>query len=212
MNDNQKQKPRGQKQIKHTNVLESLKDVGGSTAKSLKKDVLQGASQEFLNQLFARKYGKVRSGEISPGETLEFDEVLSGQHEETLKLKKQIALERKLREEEKVRIEKKSNELRLQLNAIIQEVSLLSQTTQELTQETQIAAMQAPIEPGIYHVIFFEKLLEFIKSFRKKIEESKIWLHASNNRAQKKNYWARYKKHGGKFLLAADHYVSRSAG
>ena len=212
MNDNQKQKPRDQKQIKHTSVLEGLKDVGGSTAKSLKKDVLQGTSQEFLNQLLGRKYGTARSGEISPGEILEFDEVLSGRHEETLKLKKQIALERKLREEEKVRIEKKSNELRLQLNVIIQEVSLLSQTTQELTQETQIAAMQAPIEPGVYHVIFFEKLLEFIKSFRKKIEEAKVWLHASNNRAQKKNYWARYKKHGGKFLLAADHYVSRSAG
>lgn len=201
MNNNQKQKPKGQKQIKHTNVLESLKGVGGTKT-----------SQEFLDQLLGKRYEKTRSGEISPGETLEFDEVLSGRHEETLKLRKQIALERKLREEEKVRIEKKSNELRLQLKAIIQEVALLSQTTQGLAQETQIAAMQAPVEPGVYHVIFFEKLLEFIKSFRKKIEEAKVWLHASNKRAQKKNYWARYKKHGGKFLLAADHYLSRSAG
>lgn len=201
MNDNRKQKPKGQKQIKHTNVLESLKGVGGTKT-----------SQEFLDQLLGRRYEKTRSGEINPGETLEFDEVLSGRHQENLKLRKQIALERKLREEEKVRIEKKSHELRLQLNAIIQEVSLLSQTTQELAQETQIAAMQAPVEPGVYHVIFFEKLLEFIKSFRKKIGEAKVWLHASNKRAQKKNYWARYKKHGGKFLLAADHYLSRSAG
>lgn len=208
MNDNQKQKSKGlsvgrqgQKQIKHTNVLESLKGVGGANT-----------SQEFLNQLLGKRYEKTHSGEISPGETLEFDEVLSGRHEETLKLRKQIALERRLREEEKARVEKKTNELRLQLNAIIQEVALLSQTTQELAQETQIAAMQAPVEPGVYHVIFFEKLLEFIKSFRKKIGEAKVWLHASNNRAQKKNYWVRYKKHGGKFFLAADHYLTRSAG
>jgi hypothetical protein len=72
--------------------------------------------------------------------------------------------------------------------------------------------MQAPIEPGVYHLIFFEKLLEFIKSFRKNIGQAKVWLQSSNKRAQKKNYWASYKKHGGKFLLAADHYVSRSAG
>ncbi len=212
MNNHQGQKPKGQKQIKHANVLENLKDIGGSTAKSLKKDLLQGASQEFLNQLFGKKSERGYSGEISPGETLEFDEVLSGRHQEVLKLKKQIALEKRLREEEKARIEKKTGELRLQLGAIIQEVSLLSQATQELAQETQVAAMQAPVEPGVYHLIFFEKLLEFIKSFRKKIEEAKVWLQASNGRAQKKNYWARYKKHGGKFLLAADHYLTRSAG
>ena len=72
--------------------------------------------------------------------------------------------------------------------------------------------MQAPVEPGVYHVIFFEKLLEFVKSFRKKIEDAAVWLHATNSRAEKKNYWSRYKKHGGKFLLAADHYLTSSAG
>ena len=115
-------------------------------------------------------------------------------------------------EEEKRRIEEKSNELKLQLNAIMQEMAVLSQSTQELAKETQIAAMQAPVEPGVYHLIFFEKLLEFIRSFRKKTEEAKIWLQASNNRAQKKNFWARYKKHGGKFLLSPDHYLTRSSG
>jgi hypothetical protein len=129
-----------------------------------------------------------------------------------MKLEKQLVLERKLREEEKVRSERKGNELKLQLQAIIEEVAALAQNTQELAEEVQIATMQAPIEPGVYHLIFFEKLLEFIKSFRKNIGQAKVWLQSSNKRAQKKNYWASYKKHGGKFLLAADHYVSRSAG
>jgi hypothetical protein len=109
-------------------------------------------------------------------------------------------------------IERRSNELRLQLKAIMQEVVILAGNTQDLGKEVQLAAMQAPIEPGVYHIIFFEKLLEFIKSFRKKIEEASVWLHISNKRAQKKNFWGRYKQHGAKYLLSGEHYASRSAG
>ena len=205
-------KKSNKKQTRQVNVLESLKDLGSSTTRSVKKDVVKGVSQEFINQLFAKRHEKKYSGDIMPGEAVEMQEVYSGVREQNLKLKNQLALERKLRKEEKVRTEKKSNELRVQLHAIMQEVASLAQTTQNLGHEIKVASMQAPVEPGIYHIIFFEKLLEFVISFRKKIEEAHVWLHATNKRAQKKNYWSRYKKHGGKFLLSADHYLSRSAG
>lgn len=210
MNNDQNQKP--QKAIKRSSVLENLKDVGGNTGKVLKKDLAQGVSEELINQLLGRKTEKKYSGDITPGESLEFEDVFSGRREETLKLQKQLVLEKKLRQEERIRSEKKGNELKLQLQAIVEEVSTLAQNTQELAEEVQVATMQAPIEPGVYHLVYFEKLLEFIRSFRKNISQAKNWLHSSNKRAQKKNYWASYKKHGGKFLLAADHYVSRSAG
>lgn len=190
----------GRKQVKHKSVLEGLKDIS------------QGTSQELVSQLFGRRPEKKYSGDLLPGEALEIEDIFSGRHQETIKLKKQLALERKLRKEEEVRTERKRKKLKLQLQAIMEEVAVLAQNTQELSEEVQVAAMQAPVEPGVYHLIFFEKLLEFIKSFRKNIEEAKVWLQTSNKRAQKKNYWARYKKHGGKFLLAADHYLSRSAG
>lgn len=210
MNNNQNQKP--QKTIKRSSVLESLKDVGGNTGKTIKKDLVQGVSEEFINQLLGRKPEKKYSGDITPGESVEFEDVFSGKREETLKLQKQLTLERKLRQEEKTRTEKKGNELKLQLKAIVEEVAMLAQNTQELAEEVKVATMQVPIEPGVYHLVYFEKLLEFIRSFRKNIGQAKNWLHSSNKRAQKKNYWASYKKHGGKFLLAPDHYVSRSAG
>jgi len=210
MDNNQSHKPR--KPVKHSSVLENLKDVGGNTGKVLKKDLAEGVSEEFLNQLLGRKKDKKFTGEIMPGQPLEFEDVYSGKQEEVLKAQKQVVLERRLRAEEKTRTEQKGNELRLQLQALMQEVAALAENTQELSQEVQVATMQAPIEPGIYHVIFFERLIEFIKSFRQNIGQAKNWLQTSNKRAQKKNYWASYKKHGGKFLLAADHYVSRSAG
>lgn len=211
MDNNQKNQK--QKQSKRISILETLKeDVAGSAAKSLKKDLLRDTSEEFINQLLGRRIEKKYSGDIEPGQTVELEDVFSGREEEAKKLKKQLELEKWLREEEKIRTEKKANELRIQLQALMQEVAFLAETTQGLAEETKKAAVQAPVEPGVYHLIFFEKLLEFIKSFRKKIEEAKVWLVAANKRAQKKNYWARYKKHGSKFLLAADHYLTRSAG
>ena len=209
--DNYK-KGKGKSKIRQLNVLESLKDIGASSSSSIKKDLFQGTSSEFLKQLMGKRPQEKFSGEIAPGETLEFGDIFNGKLQETQKVKGQLALEHKLREEEKIRVEKKSNELKIQLNVIINEVVELAKSTQGLAEEVQIASMQAPVEPGVYHIIFFEKLLEFIKSFRNKIEDAAVWLHATNSRAEKKNYWSRYKKHGGKFLLAADHYLTRSAG
>lgn len=205
-------KQKSQKASRHTNVLESLKDIGGSTVKSLKQDLIERTPADAIEQIFGPRPPKSFSGEIIPGESIEIEEIISGKYEETRELKKQLTLERKLRKEEKIRVEKKSNELKIQLHALTEEAMALAQTTKNLGKEVQVAAMQAPVEPGVYHVIFFEKLIEFIQSFRKKIEESSIWLHATNKRAEKKNFWARYKKHGGKFLLSGEHYLTRSAG
>ena len=207
-----KTKKQSRKSDQRQNFIESLKDIGAGTAKGISQDVLR--SQDFIDQILGikRQQQQRYSGEITPGEALEISDIFSGKYESEKKLKQQIALERKLKEEEKARIEKKSNELKLQLKALMQEVAQLSQSTQNLAKEVQVASMQAPVEPGIYHFFFFEKLFEFIVSFRKKVEDASVWLHATNLRAQKKNYWARYKKLGSKFLLSGEHYLTRSAG
>ena len=210
MNDNKNKKQKGL--LNQANPLESLKDIGSGTIKSLKEDLLSQAPKDFIDQILGPRPRNF-SGEIIAGESLEVSEVLSGEHEEKLKLRHQLHLERTLRLEEKETIDKKTNELRIQLSSIQEEILELAQGTQDLAEETQIAAMQAPVEPGIYHILFFEKLLEFVKSFRKKIEEASVWLHATNKRAAKKNAWgANYKKHGAKYLLSGEHYISRSAG
>lgn len=210
------QKPKLGKNIKRVNVLESLKDVGNTAQKSIQEDLLKGTSEEFFKQLFGQKQNEEKkySGEIIPGETLEFNEVYTGQREENEKLKKQISFERNLSSEEKTQSEKKINELRVQLHALMQEVGELAKVTQNIGQDIEIASMQAPANPGVYHLIFFEKLLEFIKTFRRKIENAEVWLQATNKRAEKKNFWGTFtsKKGGAKFLLSQEHYVARSTG
>lgn len=201
------------KNIKYPNPLEALKDIGSATAEEMKSEAAK-LPGDFMEQLLGiRQKEQNYSGELTPGEALDFGEVFSGKREENEKVRRQVAFERRLMQEEEFRIEKKGNELKLQLNAIREEILILATKTENLAEETQVAAFQAPVDPGIYHVIFFEKLLEFIKSFRKKIDEAGVWLQALNTRSSKKNKWgANVKASGSKYLLSSEHYLQRSAG
>lgn len=207
------QKAKVQTAVRRTNVLESLKDIGSGVTSSLNTDLLGGISKDLLEQILNRKNpNKKASGDIHAGESLEFSDLLSGKHEENLKLKNQIAFERRLATEEKEVSEKRTNELKVQLQALMQEVQYLAKTTQSLGEEVEVAVMQAPAQPGIYHLIFFEKIIEFIRNFRKNIDSASTWLQSSNKRAEKKNFWAMYKKKGSSFLLSGESYSQRSAG
>jgi len=194
------------------NVLESLKDLGigaGSQAGDLIKDT----SEDFFRELMGMSTPKVkRSGEIAAGQSVQMSDLMSGKEEENKHLRAQISLERQLSADERRVTQDKTNELKVQLQALMQEVQKVSASTQNLAEATQVSMMTAPIEPGIYHITFFQNILEFLQSFRKKIDMAAIWLQGSNKRAEKKNYWSMYKKKGSSFLLSPDHYLQRSAG
>jgi hypothetical protein len=153
---NRPQKPKNAKQVQRVNVLESLKDMGDSTGKSIKDDLLKDTSEEFFRQLFGSKEEKKYKGDINPGEALEMDDVFSGTSEENQKLKQQIALERNLSREGEGIAEKKVNSLKIQLHALTQEVGQLAEVTQNIGEEVRLASMQAPVEPGVYHIVFLK--------------------------------------------------------
>lgn len=209
MADNKKSKSVRTKQ----NVLETLKDLGGSTSDSIKNDLFKKTSEDFFSELLGLpKAQPKRSGELSVGQSISMQEVLSGKEEENKKLRAQISLERNLRADENRVSQQKSNELRVQLQALTSEIQKVAQSTQNLAEAAQVAMIEAPANAGIYHLVFFEKVLEFLQSFRQKINEASVWLQSTNKRAQKKNYWNMYKKKGSSFLLSPDHYLQRSAG
>ena len=200
-------------QIGKRSILESLKDLGGSTSDSLKDDLFKQTSEDFFSELMGLpKVSKKRSGELSAGESVNMSEILSGKEEENKKLKAQIALERQLSASEKRLSQDASEKLKVQLQALISEVQKVAVSTGNLAEATQVAMINAPSNPGIYHIIFFEKVLAFLQSFREHIDQASTWLQSTNKRAQKKNYWNTYKKKGSSFLLSPDHYLQRSAG
>lgn len=199
---------------KTDNLLESLRDIGGSGLDSVKKDIFQGIPGDFTKQLFGFERPPAKaSGEIAPGQSLDIDAVLEGQKAENQVLRARLQQEQSLREQEKVLFAQKSQDLKMELGALVQEVGQLAKTTQGLSKEVQIATIQAPANPGIYHVIFFEKLREFIQSFRKKIENASLWLQSYNQRAAKRRtFWGQVGQSGSKRLLSPEDYLQRSAG
>lgn len=206
------QKKKNQQMITRQNVLESLKDLGTGTAAQT-GDLLKNTSEDFFRELMGMQRPNIkRSADIGIGETLQMSDVMSGKEEENKKLRAQISLERQLSNDEKKVSGENMQELRVQLQALMQEVHSVAASTENLAEATQVAMMSAPIEPSPYHIAFFKNVLEFLRSFRKKIDMTATWLQSSNKRAEKKNYWNMYKKKGSSFLLSPDHYLQRSAG
>ncbi|OGY12438.1 MAG: hypothetical protein A3F61_01310 [Candidatus Blackburnbacteria bacterium RIFCSPHIGHO2_12_FULL_41_13b] len=195
-------------------ILEALRDIGGSATSSVKKDIFEGIPQDFFNQAFGyeRKQQKA-SGDLVPGQSIEFDQVLEEQKEENKVLRSQLSYEQSLRHQEQTLVSRQSQELKVQIQALAGEVTQLAKTTQGLARETQIAAMQAPANPGVYHVNFFEKLRSYIVSFRRKIENASLWMQSYNTRsAKKKGFWGQVGRSGAKRLLSSEDYLQRSAG
>lgn len=205
------QKPANNNKKPIVNPLELLRDAGAQA----KHDLLEPMPAEIARQIFGRipSANKHFSGEIMPGESVELKRVYNGQASEEEKLKKMYSMERNLRQEDQILVERRTNELRLQIKAIHEEVQKVAKATMQLSEEVKVAAFQAPVSESLYELYFLERIFEFIKSFRKKIENASVWLSSVNRKAQKKNMWgANYKKHGAKYLLSGEHYLQRSAG
>lgn len=193
------------------NPLELLRDAGDG----VKNDLLQPMPAEIMRQLFGKMPRREQkfSGEIAPGHALEMKKVYSGQASNEEKLRRMISLERRMRQEDQVLVERRTQELRIQIRAIHEEVQKAAKATIELSEEVKIAAFQAPASDSVYELYFLERMFDFIKSFRKKIQNASVWLASANKRSRKKNMWgSNYKKHGAKYLLSSEHYLQRSAG
>ena len=202
-----------QQQRTKQNVLESLKELGSGMGDTLRNDVFKRTSEDFLKELLGiTRAESKKSGELVQGQSLQMSEAMAGKVEENKKLRAQISLERTMSAEAQRLSQEKSNDLKVQLQALTNEVQKVAVSTGVFAEQVQVAMIQAPANPGIYHIVFFEKVLNFLQSFRKKVNEASVWLSSSNKRAEKKNYWNMYKKKGSSFLLSPDHYLQRSAG
>ncbi len=98
------------------------------------------------------------------------------------------------------------------MQAIQAEANKMVASTANLSQEIKIAVMNGATSASEYHINFYEDIIQLIVSFRKKIDSAVAWLQGSNKRAEKKNYWAQYKKKGSSFLLSGESYSQRSVG
>lgn len=187
------------------NFLEKLRELGEGVSDSVVEDVVEGIPSTAADQVFGGK----RSGTLKPNEALSLDEI-----KEREQFRRQLNREFfRIRQEERLVFKQEEQKTRLQIKAIQEELKKLVESTKDLAKEVEIASKLEPVEPGVYHLNFFERLKQTIVTLRKKIEDSATWLSLFNQRAKRRNYyWAQVRKSGTKFMLSAERYMATQAG
>jgi len=121
---------------------------------------------------------------------------------------------------ERKRVEEKTiwtaqeQETALQIKTVQAELKRLVQEIKNLNKDIKVAATQTIVEPGIYHLGFFERLGKLLVLIRKKVQESQHWLTEWNSYCKRKKnfYWSQVQKSGTKFMLSSERYMSTQAG
>lgn len=165
-------------------------------------------AQEALDQITGTK-----TGELKPNQPINLDQIKEKQEQKENEFRgfNQDFLD--IRRQEKLIWTRRQQETELQIKALIVELKKLAQLTTSLAKEVKIAAEQVPVEPGSYHLTFFEKLRQTILLFKQHIEQAASWLQSSNQKAQKRNYyWSQVRKSGTKFMLSQERYMATQAG
>lgn len=193
------------------NFLEALRDLGSGVTDSAVRDVAKGIPRTTFNQLVGKP-----AGEVKPNQPLELDKLAREKREAQRRERQAWGFQQEflsLRRQEKIIWTEQEQKTKLQIEATLEELKKLAVSTKKLAQEVKIATQQAPVEPGVYHLSFFERLRQTIVLFRKRIDDSTTWLTAINQKSKKRNYyWAQVRKSGTKFMLSQERYMSTQMG
>jgi hypothetical protein len=82
----------------------------------------------------------------------------------------------------------------------------------QLNTEVKKAITDVPVDAGVYHINFFERLRSMSVLLRQSVDDSRSWLSLSTSRKKQKGYWGKYKKHGTQFGLSADRTPATQTG
>lgn len=180
-------------------ILESLRDIGGGVGKTITKDVAGKVAQDAFASLFG---AMPKSGEFGKNRQVEFP------HDE-----RPFSSGKKAPEfDKRAMLNADQLHIKQELEAVRTELKALSQAIKQFSAEVDKAIHDEPIEPGIYHVNFYQRLRSLLLLLREQIDDSRSWLMVSSGRKKKKQYWGLYKKHGTKFGLSSERTMATQTG
>ncbi len=188
-----KQKP---KVYQNDSILESMRNVGSAVTTTIAKDVAGKVASDALASLFGSIPQKSQEGRDHQGFTQE----------------QPVASFRQPEVSRSSVVEFDAMRVRQQLEAVRAELKALSESIKNFHQDVQKAINEVPVNPGVYHLNFLERLKSVLKILREQIEDSRTWLTLSSGRKQKKQYWGLYKKHGTQFGLSSERTLATQSG
>jgi hypothetical protein len=191
------------KSITYTNdnILEQLRSVSSDVPVTA-IDTATKIGTDVLTSLFG---GAPQMGELRPNEAIQLGEAHTEATPEVHAPRVEVHVAQP-------NVSELDMQTKQQIEAIRVELKAIAQSLKGLHQEVLTAVETAPVDPGIYHLNFFEQLRSFLKLLRVQIEDSRSWLSTSNSRKKKLGYWGMYKKHGTTFGLSNERSLATSAG
>jgi hypothetical protein len=200
-NQPQQPKKRPNPYVVGDNVLETVRSLGATVTKTAQDSATQIAADALQDIISGRPAQK------QPQERTYTHE--AGSMEPRERIQPRISNKELIQP----LIQKDIAETKQKLEAIRQELQALSKSIRGLQQEIQTAVMEMPVDPGVYHLNFFEQLKMLLKGIRERVDDSRVWLSAWNTNVKKKRgYWGMYKKHGTTFGLSSERTLATQAG
>jgi len=202
------------------NFIEALKELGGGV-----KDQAKAATAGTLGQAVDQMTGKQNQDQQPAGQSpnnafpqpkmpFNFSEYLKSRENTIRRQERQMAQQQ--RSAEKLVFHRKEENAKKEIELIKAEIKKLILETGEMSAELQQAeqsVMTTTVEPGTYHLNFFDRIRRLIKLARKRVSESRNWLELFNSRKKTKSYyWGQVKKSGTKFMLSHERYMATQAG
>lgn len=190
-----------QRPLPADSFLEALRDLGSGVADSVAHDVVGGIAEKAITPKINQT--------LQPGEWAEVEQN-AWEKEKVEPFQKELG---QIQQQERLLFKQSEQNTQLQIRGILEELQKLVASTTTLAEEVEVAVQQAPVDPGIYHLSFFEKLRQTIILFKRQIEDSSTWLAAFNQKAKRHNYyWGQVRKSETKFMLSQERYMSTQAG
>lgn len=187
------------------NPLESLRDLGGTTAKKT-ADSFAKIGGGMLDQFFG---GNNQEDDDNFDSEFNFNKEISKS-----KAKKQEVKVFNYQEYyETTLIKKQIQEL---TDAIKKEIEMIKKADASLINDVRdvekLTINDLPEKPGIYHVRFLELVLSILRTLRAKVGESKTWLQALMSKKKKRGslFAVRSKKSGTQYSMSQELSNSRS--
>lgn len=189
-----------QPKYQNDSILESLRSLGGGVAKTVARDVTGKVASDALASLFGAP--AKNQGELTPNKPLDFR-------------KERQPFPGFRRPEMQPRapfVHQEEPHLKEQIQAIQAELKALAASIKNLNTDVARAVTEVPVDPGIYHKNFFDRIRSTLRLLREQIDDSRTWMNLYSNRKQKKGYWGSYKKHGTSFGLSNERTLATQSG
>src|SRR5579872_1540849 len=150
-------------------AMESVSKTSNDTVKEM-------WAQIFGVDKYAAKSQSSKGGDLKAGQEINLKDVAK-QKEHKSTAEAPMSYFKEIREAGKSGLAQESHEIRQQVQAIMYELQRLAGASKAIERQVASAVGTGVVNPGKYHVAFFEWMFAVIRDARKRVENAGAWLH-----------------------------------